>query len=101
MKFEVFADELFIKNDILGIGSLFVPINVKSDLTNSLTNLRCLGKSNKYSWKFEDCPNHKSCKVHHHQSNNTEIHYRNLAKSVSNPKKLITRNWMNFLIDNN
>jgi len=101
MKFEVFADEIFIKNEFLGIGSLFVPINVKSALTNSLTNLRCLGKSKKYCWKFEDCPNHTSCKLHYHQSNNTEIHYRKLGKSVSHPKKLIPRNWMNFLIDNN
>lgn len=101
MKFEVFADDFFIKNEFLGMGCLFVPTEIKPALIDSLTNLRCLGKSSNFSWKFEDCPHHNLCREDHHMLNNTEIHYRHLFKSSSHPKKVISNRWINFLIENN
>jgi hypothetical protein len=101
MEYEVFADEFFIDKRFLGIGCLFVSIDKKVELVNSLINMRCLGPSGKFNWNFDECPFNSSCKRRYHESNNCEIHYRRTDNSSSHPKKEISKKWINFLINNN
>lgn len=101
MKFEVFADDFYLKDKFLGIGCLFVPIDKKEELINSLINRRCLGKSGNFTWNYEDCPCNSLCKERWHNLNNTEIHYRKLDSSSSHPKKQISERWIDFFIKNN
>ncbi|OEC84938.1 MULTISPECIES: hypothetical protein [Methanobacterium] len=101
MKFEVYADDFYLRNEFLGIGCLFVPVDKKVELVNSLINKRCLGKSGNYKWNYGDCSFNGMCKKQWHDLNNCEIHYRTLDSSSSHPKKEISGRWVDFLIKNN
>ncbi|MDI6645353.1 MAG: hypothetical protein QME14_09880 [Methanobacteriaceae archaeon] len=101
MKYEVFADDFYIDKKYIGIGCLFVPESKKLELVNSLINMRCMGKSDIFTWNFKDCPFHTSCREDYHRNNNCEIHYRRLSNSSSHSKQNISKEWIKFLINNN
>lgn len=100
MRYEVFADDFFIDEKYIGIGCLFVPINRKVELVNSLINLRCIGENEHFIWNFEDCPFHDSCRLNYHRNNNCEIHYHDLNRA-NHSKKEISKRWINYILNNN
>lgn len=111
---EIYADEIVLpwdfnnhKRNFIGIGCLFVPLPKKNNLLSRLLNSRCLYKTNNvWVWDYKLCPFSTSmegrCKEQWHEQNMCEIHHTNLRSSrSSNSQKEISRNWINYLLENN
>lgn len=98
IELEVYADEIITKEYVC-FGNLFVPKNKSKTLIRSLKDKRCLTKG-KFSWNYENCPNHIECKKERHAINNSEIHFSGMGKNKSKFLKIIYNNWLNFLYEN-
>lgn len=102
---EIFADETeftdrFSGKKYIGIGCLFVPKSKKDKLSEELSNRRCLNSEHeKWTWEFKNCS--IPCKENYHKLNNTEIHHKELISSASMSKRNISKNWLNFVNQNN
>jgi len=110
MDIEIYADEIITPNDFNGrnknflcIGCVFIPLNKKEELVNTLVNKRCLhSESTKWCWEYKDCIIKEKCKEEWHALNNCEIHNIEIrASGASHPLKKISRRWLNYVIESN
>ncbi|MCC7562080.1 MAG: hypothetical protein KO253_04540 [Methanobrevibacter arboriphilus] len=100
MKVNVYSDEIYIKDNYIGIGCLIIPNNKRDRLYEKLSKLRCLNKkSDEWYWNYEDCP--EDCEKERHLNNNCEIHHQKLGKKASYSRKEISKRWVKLLLDNN
>ncbi|MGV9141744.1 MAG: hypothetical protein ACOC1X_02290 [Promethearchaeota archaeon] len=109
VELEIFADEVITPNrfngeriNVIGLGCLFVPVNLKQELVTSLMNQRCLLDDNyEWFWYYEECLSKDKCKPSWHKFNDCEIHYAKLRTGSTNSQKKISKNWLEFLIKQN
>lgn len=99
MEVEIYTDETYFENwRYIGIICLFVPTKYKEKFVNELTNLRCPNRN--WFWNYETCNNENKCSKQNHIMNNSEIHFNEL-NNASHNKKVICKNWLDFLMEYN
>lgn len=102
IELEIYADEQIIHNFIC-LGTLFLPIDKKIELLDTLINSRCLyEKNSEWYWDYSECPFKENCREEWHKLNSAEIHWSELRnKGSSAAIKKISKSWLKFLIENN